>query len=256
MQSLLDKTRKLNQTLQNAGTDPVSFKEISKTLSELLDANVFIISRQGKILAFNLYEDINYRIVEEDEDGNIKFMKEYNNQLLEIQETKENIKESIDGVFSKNSNKASRITTVIPISNRDGRLGTLVISISDRKFSQEDLVLCEYSATVIGMEILRAKTDVDEHEIRQKNAVKVAVSTLSYSEIEALENVLRELNGQEGLLVASKIADKAGITRSVIVNALRKSESAGIIQSRSLGMKGTFIRVLNPNIFEELNIKK
>jgi transcriptional pleiotropic repressor len=53
-------------------------------------------------------------------------------------------------------------------------------------------------------------------------------------------------------LVASRIADKVGITRSVIVSALRKFESAGVIESRSLGMKGTYIKVLNDYLFEEL----
>ena len=43
-----------------------------------------------------------------------------------------------------------------------------------------------------------------------------------------------------------------GITRSVIVNALRKFESAGVIESRSSGMKGTYIKVLNEVIFDEL----
>ena len=56
---------------------------------------------------------------------------------------------------------------------------------------------------------------------------------------------MAELNGSEGLLVASRIADKVGITRSVIVSALCKFESAGVIESRSLGMKGTYIRFLN-----------
>jgi transcriptional pleiotropic repressor len=256
-QTLLEKTRQLNMTLQGSGTSPVSFKEISKTLSELLEANVFVISRRGKVLAFNLFEDINYRIIEEDEDGNMKFMKEYNEQLLEITNTRENILEGIDGVFGPNNNhKANRITTVIPINNRDGRLGTLVVSISNREFSEEDLVLCEYSATVVGMEILRSKAEVVEQETRQKMMVKVAIGTLSYSELEALEHILRELDGNEGLLVASKIADRVGITRSVIVNALRKFESAGIIESRSLGMKGTFIKVLNSYLFQELNINK
>ena len=60
------------------------------------------------------------------------------------------------------------------------------------------------------------------------------------------------VDGKEGILVASKIADRVGITRSVIVNALRKFESAGIIESRSSGMKGTYIKVLNDYIFEEL----
>ena len=45
--------------------------------------------------------------------------------------------------------------------------------------------------------------------------------------------IFGELDGDEGLLVASKIADKSGITRSVIVNALRKLESAGVIEVRT-----------------------
>ena len=74
--------------------------------------------------------------------------------------------------------------------------------------------------------------------------------------IEAIEHIFNELDGMEGLVVASKIADRVGITRSVIVNALRKLESAGVIESRSLGMKGTHIRILNSNFLEELTIIK
>ena len=79
------------------------------------------------------------------------------------------------------------------------------------------------------------------------------METLSYSELEAVEHIFNELDGTEGLLVASKIADKVGITRSVIVNALRKFESAGVIESRSLGMKGTHIKILNDKLMDELN---
>ena len=81
----------------------------------------------------------------------------------------------------------------------------------------------------------------------------MAIGTLSYSELEAIQHIFEELNGKEGLLVASKIADKVGITRSVIVNALRKFESAGVIESRSLGMKGTYIKILNDKLLEELD---
>ena len=65
-----------------------------------------------------------------------------------------------------------------------------------------------------------------------------------------------ELEDGEGVLVASKIADKVGITRSVIVNALRKFESAGVIESRSSGMRGTYIKILNDYVYEELEIIK
>ena len=75
----------------------------------------------------------------------------------------------------------------------------------------------------------------------------MAINSLSYSEREAIEHIFEELGGKEGLLIASKVADRVGITRSVIVNALRKLESAGVIESRSLGMKGTFIKVKKNN---------
>ena len=90
-------------------------------------------------------------------------------------------------------------------------------------------------------------------EVRKEQIVKSAISTLSFSEMEAIIHIFDELNGDEGILVASKIADRVGITRSVIVNALRKFESAGVIESRSSGMKGTYIKVLNDYIFDELD---
>ena len=102
------------------------------------------------------------------------------------------------------------------------------------------------------MEIIRSKSEEIEEEARKKAAVQIAIGTLSYSELEAVVHIFEELDGEEGLLVASKIADRVGITRSVIVNALRKFESAGVIESRSLGMKGTYIRVLNDRLLEEL----
>ena len=95
--------------------------------------------------------------------------------------------------------------------------------------------------------------DVESAEEDRKLAVvRSAISTLSFSEMEAIIHIFDELNGMEGILVASKIADRVGITRSVIVNALRKFESAGVIESRSSGMKGTYIKVLNDVVFDEI----
>ena len=121
------------------------------------------------------------------------------------------------------------------------------------EFGNDDLILGEYGATVVGLEIQRRKTMEIEEEARQKAVVQMAIGTLSYSEVEAVRQIFNELKGTEGLLVASKIADRSGITRSLIVNALRKLESAGVIETRSLGMKGTHIKILNNNFGEELS---
>ena len=116
----------------------------------------------------------------------------------------------------------------------------------------EDIIVSEYGTTVVGLEMMRAVHDENAEEDRKQQIVKSAFSTLSFSELEAIIHIFDELDGDEGILVASKIADRVGITRSVIVNALRKFESAGVIESRSSGMKGTYIKVLNDVVFDEL----
>lgn len=143
-------------------------------------------------------------------------------------------------------------STVVPIYGKGKRLGSLVVTQKANCLSEDDLLLVEYAATVIGFELLRKQEVANQEAARKKLMVKIAFSTLSYSEISAIVNILKELDGDEGLLVASKIADRVGITRSVIVNALRKFESADIIETRSLGMKGTYIKIKNEFLFDEL----
>ena len=124
------------------------------------------------------------------------------------------------------------------------------------QYEIDDIILTEYGATVVSLEMLRSENEESEEEVRKQQVVRSAINTLSFSELEAIYHIFDELDGNEGLLVASKIADRVGITRSVIVNALRKFESAGVIESRSSGMKGTYIKVLNDMVFDELEEMK
>jgi transcriptional pleiotropic repressor len=121
-----------------------------------------------------------------------------------------------------------------------------------RPYEIDDIILSEYGTTVVGLEMMRSQSEESEEENRKTQVVKSALNTLSYSELEAIIHIFDELNGTEGVLVASRIADRVGITRSVIVNALRKFESAGVIQSKSSGMKGTYIKVMNDAVYAQL----
>lgn len=257
MATLLEKTRRINKVLQISGPQSLSFTDLGKILSEVLDANIYIASRKGKLLGYAFTPDYNCEISDEvinTETNQAKFPKEFNERLLDIYETRANIAEG-NALCVYNKEECiyeNRYTTIVPISGGGNRLGTLVLARFNKEFTEEDLVLAEYSATVVGMEILRSKSEEMEEEARKKAIVQMAIGTLSYSELEAVEHIFKELDGDEGLLVASKIADRVGITRSVIVNALRKFESAGVIESRSLGMKGTYIKILNDKLIEEL----
>ena len=174
---------------------------------------------------------------------------ELNERLLGILSTKENVNLETLG-FGDESKKYRAIITPIDIAGE--RLGTLFEYRCETEYDIDDIILTEYGTTVVGLEMMRSVNEESAEEARKIAIVKSAISTLSFSELEAITHIFDELDGNEGILVASRIADRVGITRSVIVNALRKFESAGVIESRSSGMKGTYIKVVNDVVFDEL----
>lgn len=253
--TLLSKTRTLNKLLQRAAGKPLNFREMAEVLRETVQADVFVVSRRGKILGSALSPKFPDMWLRQEPDGEFRFPAETNENLLRIGETETDVPKT--GTLSPvESAFEGHTVTIVPINGGGDRLGTLVLAGEDRQFGDDDFILAEYGSTIIGMEILRERAEERELEARNKAVVSVAVSSLSFSEMEAVEQIFEELEGKEGLLVASKIADRAGITRSVIVNALRKLESAGVIETRSLGMKGTYIRILNFQLLQELEHRK
>ena len=252
---LLDKTRKINKLLHNNSTSKVIFNDICAVLTEVLKSNVLVISKKGKVLG--ICADKNVKEIEELlEDTVGSFIDNMlNERMLSILSTKENVNLSTLGFSSESSTGYKAIITPIDIAGE--RLGTLIIYKQNTDYEIDDIILSEYGTAVVGLEMLRSVNEESAEETRKEQVVRSAISTLSFSELEAIIHIFDELEGLEGILVASKIADRVGITRSVIVNALRKFESAGVIESRSSGMKGTYIKVLNDYIFSELeNIRK
>lgn len=254
MRGLLEKTRSINKLLQKSAGHTVNFNEIANVLSENIESSIYILDRFGKVLGHTYLKGWTCDIMKDIVEGHGVFPEDYNENLMKINETYANFCQTANAcVFVEMRCRFNnKITTFVPIVGAGARLGTLILAKFDKHFNDEDLVLAEYGATVVGMEILRARAEKMEEEARKRAAVQIALGTLSYSELDAVQHIFEQLEGEEGLLVASKIADRVGITRSVIVNALRKFESAGVIESKSLGMKGTFIRVLNDRLFEEL----
>lgn len=247
---LLDKTRKINKLLHNNSYNMVVFNDICDVLGDILESNIIVLSKKGKVLGIKNREDIPCirELIQEDVGEYIDI--DLNERLLNILSTKENVNLTTLGFSFLGVEKYQAI--IIPIDIASDRLGTLFVYRKDKVYNIDDIILSEYGTTVVGLEMMRSLNEENAEENRKIQIVKSAVNTLSFSELEAIVHVLDELEGSEGVLVASKVADRVGITRSVIVNALRKFESAGVIESRSSGMKGTYIKVLNDVVFDEL----
>ncbi len=252
--TLIKKLRKFNKLLQGAINNSVGLDEVTTLLSEETDANIYLFSTDGKLMSYS--NSLEYIILDDYKnifsgkkipESLLSGLKEINGPLLEL-DASDNLSLNME----KGADIRNKSTSYFPVFFLEERLGTLSLMTYGHKLTDEDLILAEYAANVFSIQIInKIRNDRDEDD-RNLEVVKVAINTLSYSELEAIEHIFNEFEGNEGLIIASKIADKVGITRSVIVNALRKFESAGVIKSRSLGMKGTHIQVLNPKLTDEL----
>lgn len=248
---LLDKTRKISKLLHKLNTDRLVFNDICEVLSDILNSHVGVISKNGKILGQNNKSDIS--IIDEFAcyTNKDKIDSVLNDRFLNILSTKENINLLTLGFESEGVEKYKAIVSPIDIAGK--RLGSLIAYKTEVEYTIDDIIVIEYASTVIGLELMRSINEVNERESRKLQVVSSAINTLSNSERRAIIHIFDELDSPEGVLVASKIADRVGITRSVIVNALRKFESAGVIETKSSGMKGTYIKIINDVVIDELD---
>lgn len=247
---LLDKTRKINKLLHNNNSTKVVFNDICQVMVETSASNILVISKKGKVLGIGVcpgVEEIK-ELIDDKVGGYVDSL--LNDRFLSVLSTKENVNLATLGFVGEGISNYRAIISPIDIAGE--RLGTVFMYRYDSSYDIEDIIVSEYGTTVVGLEMMRSVNEENAEEERKVQVVKSAFNTLSFSEMEAITHIFDELDGEEGILVASKIADRVGITRSVIVNALRKFESAGVIESRSSGMKGTYIKVLNDVLFDEL----
>ncbi|UJF14780.1 GTP-sensing pleiotropic transcriptional regulator CodY [Jeotgalibaca sp. MA1X17-3] len=268
MDELLEKLRLINQMLQKEGgfintaalqdgSEELPFQEMTKVLAGILEANVYLIDVKGDLLGFSEAIDINnarvkQMLVEK------KFPLNYANDLAGLSITTANIGiESDITVFPIETRDifVKGLTTITPIFAAGKRLGSLIFARIEPSFDSGDLILAEHSGAVMGIEMLHLMNLKTEAAAKVDTSVEIALKSMSYSELKAAKEIFKTISDLDTLINASKIAAKNEITRSVIVNALRKMESAGILESKSLGMKGTHIRVFSSQLLEAIKQK-
>ena len=151
---LLDKTRKINKLLHNNNSHKVVFNDICKVLSEILLSNILVISKKGKVLGVSICPEVDeiHELIEDKVGGYIDKM--LNERLLSVLSTKENVNLATLGFAEENVKKYQAIITPIDIAGE--RLGTLFIYKADEQYDIDDIILCEYGTTVVGLEMMRS----------------------------------------------------------------------------------------------------
>ena len=145
---LLDKTRKINKLLHNNNSQKVVFNDICKVLTEVMDSNVLVVSKKGKILGKNEAENI--EVLHQLISGNVKDYVDHslNERLLTILSTNENVSLSTLG-FDNDIDDYYAI--IAPIDIAGERFGTLFMYRQNQEYSIDDIILAEYGTTVVGL---------------------------------------------------------------------------------------------------------
>lgn len=250
-ESLLARIRKMNWLLSESTVGYVSFDELCHVLAEMLSANVYVLSKRGKVLASVREAGGGSPIIEKE--GTLILPEEYNKNIIKVGKSLVNLKlEDVMDYYGPDYDDDTKYHIIEPVMNCGNRIATMVVARPNEEFDEEDIAICELGATIVGMEVAKGLAEEEKVVDRDRTTVSMALDNLSYSELKAVVKIFAELEGEDSLLVASKVADKYDITRSVIVNALRKLESAGVIETRSLGMKGTRIKIVNDYLLEQV----
>ena len=139
---LLDKTRKINKLLHNNNSHKVVFNDICLVLGEILESNILVISKKGKVLGIKNRTDIApiKELIQNSVGGYIDGI--LNERLLNILSTKENVNLATLGFEFEGVDGYEAIINPIDIAGE--RLGTLFIYKAGTPYSIDDIILSEY----------------------------------------------------------------------------------------------------------------
>lgn len=257
LNELLKKTRRVGRAFQEKREgEPLNYYHLAQMLSEFSTANVYIVDKSGRLMGYHWLPDYTSKALSESfRDGVMP--EEFVIRMNRCRDSE--IHDEDAPLFDDDyeGEKPEKHLMYVPVIGAGAeRLATIMLVREKFPFNVEDVLLAEYLGMLAGIEILNERAKTLEETARSRLSVQMAMRALSYSELESMKHIIAAIKGTEGVAIASRIADRVGVTRSVIVNALRKLESAGLIESRSLGMKGTYIKILSPLLLEYLERPK
>jgi transcriptional pleiotropic repressor len=240
--SLLEKVQGIGELLR---CEDLTAAGVAGDIATRLNCNTYLLNGAGEILGCALPDGSD--CTKNGKNGGPVLKAEFKQRIAFIFQTAANL--PLESCFLKDDEDCFRpgtILTIIPIRNSQSAPGHLLLTKHSNEFTNDELVVAETAALAAAIYCSGNDAENGGDETRQKANALLVLDSMSFSEIKAIYNVCKALKGNEGFLVASKIADRIGVSRSVIVNAMRKLESAGVVDSRSLGIKGTYIKIKNP----------
>lgn len=247
---LLDRINRINRLLHNGTGYKIDTDELCNVFGELLHSNILISDAGGKVQGISNRDDIAVIDSLYVQAVGDHMPVEINERVISVLSPRENISLDMLGIEGDVDDRYEMF--ILPVDISGERLGTILTYRLNSPYDLDDIILGEYVTTIIALELLHDLYDGESAVAEKKRLVRTAVHSLSHSERYAAYCALTELEKSKGTLIVSRVAAEYDITRSAIVNSIKKLNSAGVIDSRSMGVKGTAIDIKNEYILDAL----
>ena len=253
---LITKIRQLNSIFEKSTTEFLPLDALCKELSDIIESNIYVFTPDGVIIAYAIAR----KFVCPYSDANL-----FKNTLLPAYYLY--LFRSCDTtIFSRYEDIPSctyadveeclfrrRYYSLYPIHSNNVKSAGMLLIRYGSNFVPSDTVLCEYASAIVSLWLMHEKQIENQQRVAEMESAQLASKALSFSELQAANTVMQELESEEGHVFFNLIAAKAYVTQSIVTSALKKLESAGVIQTQVHGAKGKSVRVSNPYLKQELS---
>lgn len=256
LSTLLDKIKNLNTVFRESSTMEIPVDDLCKRLSSVLSANIYLFEPDGRIFSYATSDKFFCEYNEDSLKANF-LPREYQNMFKQGNDTRFNMYEEIPTCTCEGVKECifnNRYYCMMPVFyNYQKKAGILLIRYGDA-FSNDEEVLCEYTSAIVSLDLMRAEQERIRQQSLQMARAQLAADALSFSELVAANAALSTLpqDSQEGIVMLNTVSSQIYVTHSTVSGALKKLETAGVIKTKSMGVKGKLIRVTNPYLVEEI----
>lgn len=254
MVNIINKIKQLNTVFQHSITSSMPLNELCHQLSNIINSNIYLFYPSGQIFSYSIaytfqcphtkasLKDLNL--------PNVFLDIFHKNMVAHYNVFTEKPICTCEGI--DNCIFSDRYHSMVPIMlNFSKKAGMLLIRYGE-KFTADDEILCEYTAAIISIELLRQENENIRQEALEIANAKLALQSLSFSELKSVVAVLKEITDTHSTIFLNSIANEIFVTQSTVTSALKKLEVAGIIKTKSMGVKGKYIKIINPYLRDEI----
>lgn len=254
MRNLIAKIHRLNTVFNESASTLIPIDALSDKLCNILGSNIYLFDVKGNIFAYSIAKEFNCPYTECSlENGELPnyyfdlFKNNHKSISNKYQEDPTCTYKDIKQCLFKD-----RYYSIYPIFSNFKKVAGILFIKYDTPFSESDKILCEHTLAIVSIEMLRREQEKVMHISTEIAKAKIAVNSLTFNEIKAIKSIVKSIEGNDGEVFLNSIATKTFTTPSTVSNALKKLELATLITTKSMGVKGKYIKILNENLREEL----